>query len=170
MQYDFVYGSLKVPGGQSVVHAINECIADWPGPIVYTQDWHCSKHPSFKEQGGLWPPHCVGLTPGAALVVTQSDRTAGLFKKGHWEECYSGMKAFGNGNFTLEETLKKWGTKRVVIVGLAFDYCVKATALDARAAGLDVIILMGKTAGVAEDSSMQAAHELLNAGVTLLAI
>ncbi len=133
VQNDFCPGgALAVADGDAVVPALNAWIAaarSGGAGIFASRDWHPADHMSFAEQGGIWPPHCVQDTPGAAFhpdlqlpddaaVVTKADTAD--------REAYS---AFDSGE--LAEQLRAAGTKRLWVGGLATDYCVKASVLDA---------------------------------------
>src|SRR5689334_11529574 len=137
MQNDFAdpSGSLYVEGAGDVVSAVNREIdaANAAGAFVtYTQDWHPASTPHFEKDGGVWPVHCVGDTWGAefhpALHVTSD---VDVVRKGTGgEDGYSAFTvrdpASGDAHATeLESRLKQRGIERVVVVGLATDYCVK---------------------------------------------
>ena len=153
VQNDFAdpRGSLYVPGGHEVVEPINEQIraAETAGVAVfYTQDWHPPSTPHFQKDGGIWPVHCVQGTWGAEfhpdLLVLAG---APIVRKGSGGE--DGYSAFsvrdplsGDVQRTqLGELLGERGVERVVIAGLATDYCVKETGLDAVRLGLHPIVL-----------------------------
>jgi nicotinamidase/pyrazinamidase len=148
VQNDFAdpEGSLYVRGGEDVVAVVNGEIAAAQAAgatVVYTQDWHPGTTPHFEKDGGVWPVHCVGGTWGSELhpgldVVDGAE----FVKKGTGGE--DGYSAFsvrdpesGETRATeLDAILSRHGTERVVVVGLATDYCVKETVLDARRRGL----------------------------------
>lgn len=162
-------GSLYVRGGTAVIAAVNGAIADAVeagSPVFYTQDWHPEKTPHFKKYGGIWPVHCVARTWGAefhpALV-----RAGKVVRKGaNGEDGYSGftMRDAVTGTeipTELEGLLREAGVESVVVTGLALDYCVKATAVDA--AGLDyrTLVPLQLTAAVelqAGDGELAAAE------------
>jgi nicotinamidase/pyrazinamidase len=147
VQRDFCPGgALAVPRGDEVVPVINQILrlGDWL--VVATRDWHPPDHCSFTPQGGIWPVHCVAGTPGAAfhpgldaagirLVVSKA-----ITKEA---EAYSGFQGTH-----LQAHLARQGIRRIFVCGLATDYCVKATALDGKKAGLDVIVLEDAIRGV----------------------
>lgn len=133
VQNDFCPGgALAVTDGDAVVPVLNDWIAaaSQGGALVFaSRDWHPADHLSFAEQGGPWPPHCVQDTPGAAFhadldlpddaaVVSKADQPD--------HEAYS---AFDSGE--LGENLRAAGVRRLWVGGLATDYCVKASVLDA---------------------------------------
>ncbi|MCY3698940.1 MAG: isochorismatase family protein [Gemmatimonadetes bacterium] len=143
VQKDFLPGgALAVPDGDAVIPPLNEALRAFSEarlPIFATRDWHPPDHCSFVEQGGLWPLHCVAGTSGAAfpnslrlpasaVVISKADDPAA--------EAYS---AFSGTD--LADRLADRGVGRVFAGGLATDYCVLRTVLDARAAGLDAVVL-----------------------------
>lgn len=155
VQNDFAdrNGSLYVSGGEEVVLAANREVeraqrAD--ATVVYTQDWHPESTPHFAKDGGVWPVHCVGDTWGAQLhpdLVVDGP----VVRKGvGGEDGYSGfgVRDPQTGEETptgLEELLRERGVEKVVVVGLALDYCVKETALDAARLGFDTVVPLDVT-------------------------
>ena len=151
VQNDFAdpHGALHVPGGEGVVAVANREIRDAAAAdalVVYTQDWHPPSTPHFAKDGGVWPVHCVADTWGAELVAGL-DVTGSVIRKGVGGE--DGYSAFavrdpqtGREQATgLADLLRERGIKRVVVVGLATDYCVKETALDAVLEGFTTFVL-----------------------------
>src|SRR5574337_301830 len=147
VQRDFCPGgALPVPEGDQVAPAINGALGlgDWL--TVATRDWHPQDHCSFEAQGGIWPVHCVAGTPGAAFNTgLDAIRIRQIISKATAKdgEVYSGFQGTG-----LAALLRGQGIQRIFVCGLATDYCVKATALDARRAGFEVIILEDAIRGV----------------------
>lgn len=150
VQHDFgdPSGSLYVRGGEQVVPYVNEQVraAREAGAFVaYTQDWHPPVTPHFADHGGIWPVHCVQGTPGAELLPDLVVDGPVVRKGSGGEDGYSGFSVRDplSGDTTATE-LASWlaerGVERVVVVGLAGDYCVKETALDARRLGYDVVV------------------------------
>jgi nicotinamidase/pyrazinamidase len=151
VQNDFAdpAGSLAVAGGTEVVPVINaavEAVVAAGGHVFYTQDWHPPSTPHFEKDGGIWPVHCVAGTPGAELHPHL--RVAGpVVRKGvNGEDGYSGftMRDPQSGETEpteLESLLRAMGVEKLVIAGLATDYCVLATALDARSRGYPTTVL-----------------------------
>jgi len=168
VQNDFCPGgALAVPGGDAVVDAVNRMASD-ASFVVATRDWHPPDHGSFSAQGGPWPEHCVQDTPGAALHGgIDSDQIDVVLDKGEVSdrEGYSGFEDTG-----LEQLLREHGVDAVDVVGLALDYCVKATALDARRAGFDVTVHRGATRAVevSPGDGERAVDELRAAGVEVV--
>lgn len=150
VQNDFCPGgALAVPEGDQVVPVLNDYIRlfqEKRAPIYATRDWHPADHISFKEQGGIWPPHCVQGTDGAAFhpALTLPDDAA-IISKGSdsKEEAYSGFQGTG-----LGARLKRQGIRRLFIGGLATDYCVKSTVLDALGEGFETVLLRDAAKGV----------------------
>lgn len=181
LQNDFAdpSGSLAVAGGERVVTASNEAVrhaTDAGATVVATQDWHPESTPHFAKDGGIWPVHCVGGTWGAELhpdVALPVD--APRVRKGeHGEDGYSGftMRDPVSGDeipTELEPLLRELGVQRVVVCGLATDYCVKATALDAVRLGFEVELLSEAVAAVNldPDDGDRALAEMAEAGVRI---
>lgn len=151
VQNDFAdpEGGLYVNDGAAVVPVINAEIerAKAAGAhVVYTADWHPESTPHFQKDGGIWPVHCVGDTWGAEF---HPDLTVDgpIVRKGtNGEDGYSGftMKDPESDKTTpteLASILRDWGVSRIVVTGLATDYCVKATALDGASEGFSVQLM-----------------------------
>jgi nicotinamidase/pyrazinamidase len=146
VQNDFCAGgALAVPDGDAVIEPINRLAEQLPY-VVATRDWHPPNHLSFKEQGGPWPVHCVRDTPGAqlhpGLHAGQIDAIVDAGRVPE-DEGYSGFE-----HTDLERLLRDHRVDTVHVGGLALDYCVKETALDARRAGFDVILHRGSTRAI----------------------
>jgi nicotinamidase/pyrazinamidase len=160
MQNDFASpkGSLFVPGAPTVVDNVNREVEDAAksGALtVYTQDWHPAKTPHFAAYGGPWPVHCVAESWGAAFHPdVRVVPGATVVRKGvAGEDGYSGFTvrdvASGEERDTaLEGLLREGGVSRVVVVGLATDYCVKETALDSIRRGFETTVLADAVAAV----------------------
>jgi nicotinamidase/pyrazinamidase len=150
MQNDFCPGgALPVPEGDQTVPVLNDYIKIFKkanARIFATRDWHPPNHISFKAQGGPWPPHCVQDTEGAKFhpdLKLPSDTTIISKAMDPRKEAYSGFDGTN-----LEDTLKKQDVKRVFVGGLATDYCVKNTVLDARKLGFEVMLLSDAIRGI----------------------
>jgi len=158
VQNDFAdpAGSLFVRGGEEVVSRINDEIqlATADGAfVVYTQDWHPPSTPHFAKDGGLWPVHCVAETWGAELHPVLAVAGPSVRKGSNGEDGYSGFTMrdplSGEDRPTeLADLLWERGVTRVVVGGLATDYCVLGTVLDARRLGFDTTVLTGAVAAV----------------------
>jgi nicotinamidase/pyrazinamidase len=168
IQNDFLPGgALAVPDGDAIIPIVNEIMADFP-LVVITQDWHPANHGSFAanhpgrkvfeqlELNGLpqtlWPVHCVQNTRGAELAANlRRDRIARVFQKGTDPgiDSYSGLFDNGRRKSTgLGEWLKEKGADEVFVCGLATDYCVKYTALDAVQFGFATCVIEDASRGV----------------------
>jgi nicotinamidase/pyrazinamidase len=160
VQNDFASseGSLYVPGGEETIEFINQEIetATAEGArLVYTQDWHPESTPHFEKDGGIWPVHCVKDTPGAEFHPDLDLRSEAIVvRKGvGGEDGYSGFNIrdpeTGEVASTgLSSQLRDLGVERVVVVGLALDYCVKETAMDAVEEGFETHLLADGTRAV----------------------
>ena len=168
VQNDFCPGgALAVPDGDAVVQAVNRMASD-AAFVVATRDWHPPDHGSFAAQGGPWPVHCVRDTPGAELHPgIDASQIDAIVDKGQVSarEGYSGFEGT-----ELERLLREHGVDAVDVAGLALDYCVKATALDARRAGMDVTVHRGATRAVevSPGDGERAVAELRAAGVEVV--
>jgi len=181
LQNDFAdpSGSLAVPGGEAVVPLVNAAVREAAASgamIVATQDWHPESTPHFAKDGGVWPVHCVGGTWGAELHPAFALRAdAPRVRKGtNGEDGYSGFRMrdpeTGREMPTeLEDLLREVDIERVVVCGLATDYCVKATAIDAVQLGFDVMVLAEAVAAVNLEpgDGDRALAEMVEAGVEL---
>jgi len=154
-------------------------------PIYATQDWHPATHASFftNHQGKkpfdtitlhgkdqiLWPPHCVQNTPGAQILLDTKLFNATV-KKGldAQYDSYSGFQDDGGKKTDMDKILKQAGIKKVLVYGIATDYCVKATAIDAAAAGYKVIMVKNLSKGVAPETSLKALDEMQAKGITVI--
>jgi len=178
MQNDFAdpAGSLTVRGGEALVPLINReaRMATQAGSfVVYTQDWHPESTPHFAKDGGIWPVHCVAGTWGAEFHPLLEVLGPVVRKGVHGEDGYSGFTmrdpVTGESIPTeLEGMLRKRDIERVVVGGLATDYCVNATALDARRLGFRTEVLEDGIAAVnlqaGDDTKAKAA--MADAGCT----
>lgn len=168
IQNDFCPGgALAVPAGDRVVPVMNEYIRVFEAnhaPIVATRDWHPQDHCSFKPLGGIWPRHCVQNTPGSAFHPgLELPITAMIISKGTDSkiEAYSGFQ-----HTTLGERLRSRKVNTVCVGGLATDYCVKSTVLDALKAGFNAVWLADASRGVnvRPEDSERAEEEMIKAG------
>ena len=181
LQNDFAdpAGSLSVAGGDALVPRVNEEVRaalEAGAAVVATQDWHPESTPHFARDGGIWPVHCVAGTWGAELAPGfRLPADAPRVRKGsNGEDGYSGFTmrdpVSGEEMATeLETLLREQGIERVVVCGLATDYCVKATALDAVRLGFEVELLGSAVAAVnlEPDDGERALAEMADAGVAI---
>ena len=181
VQNDFAdpSGNLSVKGGNNVVPVINgeiDMATSAGATIVATQDWHPESTPHFQKDGGIWPVHCVGGTWGAELHPDLRFPEDGpRVRKGtNGEDGYSGftMRDPTTGEempTELDGLLRDKGVERVVVVGLATDYCVSATALDAARLGFETSVLTDAIAAVdlARGDGDRAVEAMRDAGVAM---
>jgi|SRR4051794_2181660 nicotinamidase/pyrazinamidase len=163
VQNDFCPGgNLAVPDGDAVVGLIND-LAPQFGTVIATKDSHPADHSSFTEQGGPWPVHCVEGSTGWELHPGLRIEPALTVHKGRVRE----LDGYTGWTGELAEVLRERRVTRVVVTGLALDYCVKATALDARAAGFETVLLTDATRAVEVEpgDGKRALDELRQAGV-----
>ncbi len=181
LQNDFAdpQGGLAVHGGANLVPIINaeiEMARSAEAAIVFTQDWHPATTPHFAKDGGIWPVHCVGGTWGAELspeVDPAAAASAPRVRKGaNGEDGFSGftMRDPMSGETTptdLERILRDGAIERVVVCGLATDYCVKATALDGARLGFETAVLLDAIRPVerAPGDEQRAIEEMTAGGV-----
>lgn len=166
VQHDFLPGgALGVPGADAVVEPLVRA-ARAADLVVRTRDAHTADHCSFADQGGTWPVHCVAGTHGAQLHPAIAALDGPLVEKATTQDAdaYSGFDGT-----RLADLLRDAGVKRVVVGGLATDYCVKATVLDALAEGFDTTVLTDAIAAVdvQEGDGRRALEEMVAAGATL---
>lgn len=182
-------GSLAVDGtDETYIKAVEENTRRLKeaGFLIYaTQDWHPANHVSFftnhpgkkafdvirihEKDQVLWPPHCVQNTPGAEILLDKKLFKA-VVRKGTdpQYDSYSGFQDDGGKKTEMDKLLKKDEIKKVVLYGIATDYCVRATALHAVAAGYKVIVVKSLCRGVAPDTSQKAIEEMKANGVVIL--
>jgi nicotinamidase/pyrazinamidase len=178
VQNDFAdpSGSLYVQGGEAVVALANaevEAAHDAGATVVYTQDWHPESTPHFEKDGGIWPVHCVADSWGAELHPDLDVRGPVVRKGTSGEDGYSGFSerdpVSGEPHPTQLGTLLSPDIRRLVVVGLAGDYCVKETALDGVLLGYDVVVPLGYTrfVNLSAGDDDQAVADMEAAGVTV---
>jgi nicotinamidase/pyrazinamidase len=178
VQNDFAdpAGSLYVKGGEDIVAVVNREIAragDAGALVVYTQDWHPPHTPHFAEEGGVWPVHCVRDTWGAAFHPDLEVVDGPVVQKGTGGE--DGYSAFSvrdpetseRSPTALERILREHDIERVVIAGLATDYCVKETGLDAMRLGFPATVIgeAVRAVDLEEGDGERALAALRDAGV-----
>jgi len=173
VQNDFCEGgSLPVSGGSAVARGIDALLAGGHGyaHVVATKDFHIDPGDHFAEHpdySSSWPRHCVAGTPGADFHPDlHTTGIEAVFLKGAYAAAYSGFEGTADG-VGLTDWLRARGVDAVDVVGVATDYCVRATALDAVRAGFATRVLMDLTAGVAAESSLAALDDMRRCGVEL---
>ena len=179
VQNDFAdpSGSLSVNGGSEVIPVINaqvEAVLAAGGYVFYTQDWHPESTPHFAKDGGIWPVHCVAGTWGAEFHPDLRVQGPVVRKGSQGEDGYSGftMRDPETGETQpteLGDLLKAAGVTHVVIAGLATDYCVLATGIDARAQGYPTTVLAAgiRPVDLQPGDGEHALTELRQAGATV---
>lgn len=174
VQIDFCSeGSLPVTGSDLIIPILNKYIQKFNRcniPIFATRDWHPRNHISFKENGGIWPVHCIQMSSGASFHPgLHLPTNTHIVNKGTSEniDAYSGFE-----ETNLKSSLRKQNIKRVFVGGLATDYCVKATVLDALTYGFSVIVLEDGSSGVDlnQGDSSTALDEMVRAGALTITI
>ena len=174
VQNDFLPGgSLAVKHGEEVVPQLNRYIALFQAkglPIFATRDWHPANHCSFQAQGGMWPPHCIAGTPGAAFSA-QLDLPpdARIISKATTpdKDAYSGFEGT-----ELESLLSTAGVQRLFVGGLATDYCVLNTVKDARLHNYPTCLLEDavRAVNLHPEDQRQALEEMARLGAELTGI
>jgi nicotinamidase/pyrazinamidase len=185
----FKNGSLAADGtDEAYIKAVEENTnkLKTAGLLIFaTQDWHPLNHASFfttykgkkafdviklhEKDQVLWPPHCVQKTPGAEILLDKKIFRA-IVRKGMDSkyDSYSGFQDDGGKKTEMDKLLKKNKIKNLVIYGIATDYCVRATALDAVAAGYKVVLIKNLSRGVAPNTSQKAIEEMKVKGIFVL--
>lgn len=180
VQNDFVEGgSLAVTGGREVATRISAHLAEHADDyvaVVASRDWHDAHGTNdghFAEPGtdpdfvSTWPVHCVSTTGGSDYAPElDTGAITHHVRKGMGVAAYSAFEGVTDDGATLESLLRDLGVTDLDVTGIATDYCVRATVLDARAAGFGVRLLDGMHAGVAPETSAAAVAEMTAAGVT----
>ena len=189
VQRDFLEGgTLAVPDANAILPVIEE-VAEKFDNLVMAQDWHPAGHSSFASTHAgkapfettdmaygiqvLWPDHCVQGTPGAELMLpdTLQQRAEAVIRKGYRPEIDSYSAFMENDQKTptgLGGYMRERGFERAVFVGLALDFCVGFSALDARKMGFEAVVIEAGCRGIAQDSVDEMKAKMLAAGVTLI--
>jgi nicotinamidase-related amidase len=174
VQNDFLPGgALAVPDGDAVVPALNRYIAAFLRkglPILVTRDWHPPDHCSFRDRGGPWPPHCVAFSRGAAFAtLLQLPCDAVIVSKAETkdQDAYSGFEGTD-----LDARLRALGAKRLLVGGLATDYCVLGTVRDALAKGYEALLLRDaiRAVNVSPGDGDRAEREMVGLGARPITI
>jgi len=192
MQADFTElhnGALAVPKtGRDYVLDVIERTREFKRegiPVVATRDWHPADHVSFftshagakpldvvrvgEVDQTLWPPHCVQGTPGAEILIP-ADLITEVISSGSRREydSYSGFKDDGGADTGLKATLEKLGAKRLMVYGLATDYCVRATVIHALKEGFEVTLDLGLSRGISSETTQAAVDEMKRFGAVIV--
>jgi nicotinamidase/pyrazinamidase len=176
VQNDFCEGgSLEVAGGNAVARAITDYLAGADAArydhVVASQDFHVSPGAHFSahpDYTATWPAHCVAGTAGAEFSPElDASRVEEIFRKGAYAAAYSGFEGTSAAGATLHDWLAEHDITDVDVVGIATDYCVRATAVDAAAAGFATTVLLGLTAGASKPTTDAAIDSMRAAGVTI---
>ncbi len=175
VQNDFCEGgSLAVSGGAATAAAISRHLAAEGGSyrrVVATRDYHVDPGSHFSAEPDFshsWPPHCVAGTAGAQFHPDfDTSQVEAVFSKGAHAAAYSGFEGTDAAGAPLGTWLREHDVDELDVVGIATDYCVRATALDAARQGFSTRVLLGLTAGVAPATTAEAVDEMRAAGVEL---
>jgi nicotinamidase/pyrazinamidase len=179
VQNDFCPGgALGVEAGDEVVPVVNRYIRRFReagAPVFATRDWHPPKTKHFQAYGGVWPPHCVQGTPGAAFhPALEVPADAVIVSKGMDPEAdaYSGFQAEDASGMPFAAALSERGVGRIFVGGLATDYCVRATALDALREGFEVVVLADaiRAVDLAPGDGDRAIKEMQEAGARFVTL
>ncbi|GGC08221.1 bifunctional pyrazinamidase/nicotinamidase [Marinobacterium zhoushanense] len=174
LQRDFLPGgALGVADGDQVIPVVSDLIALFKArkrPILATRDWHPPKHCSFQPQGGPWPPHCIQQTPGSGwapglnlppstLIVSKGTAIS--------PDAYSGFQGTD-----LAQQLSELNCQRLFVAGLATDYCVLQTVLDARKLGFEVQVVEDaiRAVNVNPGDGIRALDQILDSGAELITL
>lgn len=185
VQNDFCEGgSLPVQGGADVAARLAAEVGDdrsagrWD-LVIATRDWHDDPGSHWAPDGhepnfvDTWPVHCAAGSQGAAFHPSLTVSFDAVFSKGWSTASYTGFDGFtdeesgGDGPTALADWLRTRGVTKVDVAGLATDHCVRATALDAAAAGFETTVLLEWCAGIGEDSTQAAITEMTKAGISI---
>jgi nicotinamidase/pyrazinamidase len=161
-------GALAVPHGDEIAPRVSELLDSGGFDFVAaTRDWHPADHSSFEAQGGPWPPHCVQGSDGAEFHPSLDRSKIDVVVDAGFRPDLEGYSGFEETD--LDQELRDHDVDAVTVVGLATDYCVRATALDARRAGFDVTVDRAGVRGIDVEpgDSERALDELRAAGATV---
>lgn len=173
VQNDFCEGgAMGVTGGAAVASGTAGLIAENRyQTVLATRDHHIDPGSHFSDSPDFvvsWPPHCVVGTAGASLHVPLVESMfTEIFYKGEYDDGYSGFEGHTGDGTTLADWLRQRSIDHVDICGIATDYCVRATALDAASQGFGVCVLTELTAAVSSDNLPQIRREFADAGVSM---
>jgi nicotinamidase/pyrazinamidase len=183
VQNDFCEGgALACQGGAQVASSITNYLKGSKSrydTVIASRDWHTPNSPNgghFPKAGNepdfvnTWPLHCIAETPGAEYHPNLDASLIDIhIKKGQDQHGYSIFEGVNDSGEKLQDLLTRLGVTEIDVVGIATDYCVRASALDAKNFGLDVRVITSLTAGVSAASTEAAIDELVDAGVMVVA-
>jgi nicotinamidase/pyrazinamidase len=176
VQNDFCPGgALPVPEGDRVIPVLNRVAQQFAAagrPVYASRDWHPADTKHFRAFGGPWPPHCIAESRGAAFHPDlRLPTNTVVISKGQDrnDDGYSAFEGSTKDGRTLAEDLRAHGVSTLYVGGLATDYCVRASVLDARKAGIPVVVLTDGIAGIGPDDVKRALEEMRQAGASLVA-
>lgn len=166
----FPGGSLGVPDGDQIIPILNELITKAKQnniPIIASRDWHPANHISFKENGGIWPVHCVQDStgshfhpdvhiPDSALIINKAFDVD--------KEAYSAFEGETLDGKSLTQVLNGMGVKRLWVAGLALDYCVKDSVLDGVQEGFQINVLLDATRAIDTEAQDKVIEEIKQSG------
>jgi nicotinamidase/pyrazinamidase len=173
IQNDFCPGgALAVPQGDGIIPIVNR-LAPLFGFVAATQDWHPPNHISFKDQGGDWPPHCIQGTFGAQLHPGLEKSNIDLVVKKAFSperDVFEGLEAVDTDAVKLDVALRQREISNIYVVGLATDYCVRSTVLDALDKGYEVYAIVDamRAVDVRPDDGARALEEMDARGAHLV--
>ncbi len=167
----FPGGALAVPAGDEILPVVNRLMAACHaagGTVVLTRDWHPADHCSFQPRGGAWPAHCVRGTAGADLHAGLQPPSVAMIVHKATSSDRDTYSAFDGTD--LAANLRRRGVRRLVVVGLALEYCVKATLLDGLKAGFEAVLALDGTRAVNlnPNDSDAAVDEIRTAGAHIV--
>ena len=173
MLYDFIDGTMACEGADDAVARSLEFIKAHPElPLLFVRDHHPANHCSFAEQGGPWPPHCVQDTHGAEIhkdLAPYASDEGLVFYKGEdpMKEQYSGFEGLNEAGQSMAEVLRLMEIDKVLVCGLATEYCVRNTAEDLLKDGFKVTVLKDCLAWVEHEGHLKAIEEMKEEGIRL---
>ncbi|HXW06936.1 MAG TPA: nicotinamidase [Vicinamibacterales bacterium] len=175
VQNDFCPGgALAVPAADRVIAPLNSASARFAAagqPVYASRDWHPPDSTHFQAFGGRWPVHCVAGSPGAQFhpdLKLPGDTIVVSAGQGREDDGYSAFEGTTTGGRALADDLRARGIEELYVGGIATDYCVRASVLDARKAGFRVTVLDDAVAGIDPDDSRRALEEMRAAGAALI--
>lgn len=174
-QYDFFPGgSLAVADGDKIIPVLNQWLKaaqEAQIPVIVSRDWHPAHHISFQEQGGPWPPHCVQHTHGAQFHRELQLSDSIIIAEKAFDpnkDAYSAFEGVTHDDkIPLSEKIQTLKANRIWMGGLAFDYCVHYTALDARKLGYAVTVILPACKAIARGTEQKSFQDMVNAGVIM---